>query len=73
MILESTPAQEGFGVEAYWNTRIIQHVLEEKLNVSMTRFDITKMLHCLGLSYTRPTYTLKRADLRKQQEFQEKV
>jgi transposase len=30
MILESTPAKEGVGVEVYWNTRIIQHVLEEK-------------------------------------------
>jgi transposase len=73
MILESTPAQEGVGVEAYWNTRIIQHVLEEKFHVSMTRFGITKMLHRWGLSYTHPTYTLKRTDLRKQQEFQENV
>lgn len=30
MILESTLAKEGFGVKAYWNPRIIQHVLEEK-------------------------------------------
>jgi len=73
IILESTPAQEGLGVEAYWNTRIIQHVLEEKFHMSMTRFGITKMLHRWGLSYTRPTYTLKRVDLRKQQKFQENV
>ncbi|MED4876231.1 winged helix-turn-helix domain-containing protein [Anoxybacillus geothermalis] len=31
------------------------------------------MLHRWGLSYTRPTYTLKRADHRKQQAFQERV
>lgn len=73
MILMSTPAQEGFGVEAYWDTRIIQHVLEEKWNISMTRYGITKMLHRWGFRYTRPTYTLKRANLRKQQEFQEHV
>jgi transposase len=31
MILEFTPTQERFGVEAYWNTRILQHVLERKI------------------------------------------
>ncbi|WP_339239765.1 hypothetical protein NYE66_15680 [Geobacillus sp. FSL W8-0466] len=29
MILESIPTKEGDGVEEYWNTHIIQHVLEE--------------------------------------------
>jgi transposase len=66
-ILESTPAQEGFGVESYWDTRITQHVLDEKIHVSMNRFSITKMLHRWELSYTRPTHILKRAYLRKQQ------
>jgi transposase len=45
-------------------------MLEEKFHVTMTRFGITKMLHRRGLSYTRPTYTLKRANPQKQQEFQ---
>ncbi|WP_244149288.1 winged helix-turn-helix domain-containing protein [Anoxybacillus pushchinoensis] len=36
----------------------------------MTRYGITKMLHRWGFRYTRPTYTLKRANPRKQQEFQ---
>ncbi|PJW13004.1 hypothetical protein CV945_16725 [Geobacillus sp. Manikaran-105] len=31
MILESTPAQEGFEIEAYWNTRILQHVMEKTM------------------------------------------
>jgi hypothetical protein len=38
----------------------------------MTCFEIAKMLHRWRLSYTRPTYTLKRVDYKKQQEFQEK-
>lgn len=70
MILEYTPEKEGFVIEAYWNTRIIQHVLEEKWGISMTRFGITKMLHRWRFSYTRLTYTLKRANHRKQQAFQ---
>jgi transposase len=42
IILEFTSVQEGFGVEAYWNTHILQYVLEEKFNASMTRFESQK-------------------------------
>jgi hypothetical protein len=45
MILVSIPAQERFDLEAYWNNRNIQHVLEEKWGVFMTRFGATKMFH----------------------------
>ncbi|SIS66398.1 putative transposase, partial [Salimicrobium flavidum] len=31
----------------------------------------SKLLHALGLSYTRPTYTLQQADPAKQQTFVE--
>ena len=37
MLEESTPADEGYGIETGWNTRIIQHVLEEKFSVTMSR------------------------------------
>jgi transposase len=35
----------------------------------MSRGGITGMLHRLGLSYTRPTYTLAKADAKKQKVF----
>jgi len=52
---ESTPADKGYGIETGWNTRIIQHELEEKFSVTMS-------LHRWGFRYTRPAYTLKRAN-----------
>jgi len=71
MILEhSTPAEEGYGCESSWNTRILKHMLEEKFNIIMSRSGIKDMLHRWGFSYTRPTYTLKRADRQKQEAFQ---
>lgn len=66
MIEHSTPAEEGFGCESSWDTRILKHVLEEKYAITMTRMGIGKMLKRWGFSYTRPTYTLKRADPGKQ-------
>ncbi|MGJ3223614.1 hypothetical protein [Geobacillus thermoleovorans] len=45
MLEESTPADEGYGIKTSWNTRIIQHVLEEKFAVTMFGGDICDMLH----------------------------
>jgi transposase len=73
MLEESTPADEGYGIETSWNTRIIQHVLEEKYSVTMSRGGICDMLHRWGFRYTRPTYTLKRANPQKQKEFQQEI
>ncbi|RAK14100.1 transposase [Anoxybacillus vitaminiphilus] len=58
MLKESTPANEGYGIETCWNTRIIQHVLEEKFSVTMSRGGICDMLHRWG-RYTRPMRILK--------------
>ncbi len=70
MIETSTPAEEGYGIESSWDTRVLQHALEEKFSVTMSRGGIKDMLHRLGFTYTRPTYRLKRANLQKQAAFQ---
>ena len=71
MLEESLPADEGYGIETGWNTRIIQHVL--KFSVTMSRGGICDMLHRWGFRYTRPTYTLKRTNPQKQKEFQQEM
>ncbi|WMT18096.1 helix-turn-helix domain-containing protein [Parageobacillus toebii] len=73
MLEESTPADEGYGIETGWNTRIIQQVLEEKFSVTMSRGGIGDMLHRWEFRYTRPAYTLKRANPQKQKEFQQEM
>lgn len=65
MLTERTPAEEGIGPESYWDTRILQTLLEERFSVSMTRTGIGEMLKRWGFSYTRPTYRLVKADSRK--------
>jgi len=59
MLEEGTPADEGYGIETSWNTRIIQHVLEEKFSVTMSRGGICDMLHRWGFRYTRTMRILK--------------
>ena len=73
MIVSSTPAEEGYGCESCWDTRILKHVLEEKFSITMSRSGICEMLKRWGFSYTRPTYTLKRANRQKQEAFQREL
>ncbi|MED0681400.1 winged helix-turn-helix domain-containing protein [Aneurinibacillus thermoaerophilus] len=69
IILESTPAEQGMGMYALWDTRILQTFLKEKFGVSMTRVGILKMLRRLCLRYTRPTYTLAKVDAKRREAF----
>lgn len=69
ILIESTPSQEGIGPETHWDTRVLQHLLEERYHISMSRGGICDMLHRWGFTYTRPTYRLKKADPLKQQKF----
>ena len=69
MIIESTPEKEGFGIDVNWDTRVIQHVINEKFSVTMSRSGVYRMLIQMGLSYTRPTYTLAKADKDEQKQF----
>ncbi|MFJ5623131.1 winged helix-turn-helix domain-containing protein [Peribacillus loiseleuriae] len=73
-ILEfSTPAEEGYGCESCWDTRILKEVLEDRFSVIMTRGGINLMLKRWGFSYTRPTYALKRADKNKQESVERQL
>ncbi|PEN88346.1 transposase [Bacillus cereus] len=62
ILTESTPNQEDIGLEAHWDTRGLQYLLEERYHVSMSRGEICDMLHRWGFTYTRLTYRLKKAD-----------
>ncbi|WP_423774909.1 winged helix-turn-helix domain-containing protein [Aneurinibacillus aneurinilyticus] len=69
IILESTPSQERMGVYASWDSRILQQFISQKWGIFMNRGGIIHMLQRLNLSYTRPTYTLAKADKEKQEAF----
>ena len=69
IISSKTPADAGIGVFANWTAPLICKLIEEQYNVAFSFPGIYDLLHRLGLSYTRPTYTLKKADPKKQEEF----
>lgn len=73
MVACSTPAEEGYGCESRWDTRILKQVIEDKFSIVMSRGGIGDMLKRLGFSYTRPTYTLKRANRQQQEAFQREL
>lgn len=69
IMLESTPEKEGIEISASWDSRLLQKLIEERFGVFMSRQGITYMLHRMGFRYTRPTYTLKKANKTKQEAF----
>lgn len=69
MLESSTPAEEGYGCQTCWDTRILRDVIEDRFSVIMSRGGVGHMLKRWGFSYTRPTYTLKRANKAKQEAF----
>ncbi|WP_431029988.1 winged helix-turn-helix domain-containing protein [Lysinibacillus sp. LZ02] len=73
MLESSKPAEEGYGYQTCWDTRILKEVLEDRFSVTMSRGGIGHMLKRWGFSYTRPTYTLKRADKKKQEAFTQQL
>ncbi|MEH7463646.1 winged helix-turn-helix domain-containing protein [Bacillus thuringiensis] len=73
MMTFSTPAEEGYGCETSWDTRILKEVIEDRFSIMMSRGGVSRMLKRWGFSYTQPTYTLKKADKKKQEFFQREL
>ncbi len=70
-IIGSLPHEVGFPAKFNWTLEIIASYIEREFGRSYSLRGVSKMLHRLGLSYTKPTYTLAAADESKQKEFVE--
>jgi transposase len=64
--LQKTPKEADIGVSANWTSILMQDFIEKKFAKEFTPTGIQKMLHRMGFSFTRPTYTLARADKKNQ-------
>nr|WP_020062947.1 winged helix-turn-helix domain-containing protein [Bacillus sp. 123MFChir2] len=73
IILTSTPTDQGLGSAVSWTTPVIQEYLRRTYDVEMSTTGVLRMLWRLKLSYTRPTYTLKKADPKKQCMFRHQI
>ncbi|PGS68368.1 hypothetical protein COC69_26850 [Bacillus cereus] len=71
IIASHLPADVSFTAKHNWTLAIIASFMKREWNVSYTLRGVSRLLHDLGFSYTKPTYTLAKADSMKQQEFRE--
>ena len=72
VITMHTPDEVGFPNRKNWNCNLIRQWVITNFNKEYSYSGMNKVLHRLNLSFTRPTYTLEKADPKKQEEFIEK-
>ncbi|STO13748.1 Transposase and inactivated derivatives [[Flavobacterium] thermophilum] len=71
IIEHQLPVDVGFKAKYNWTLAIIAELIQQKWGPTYTLRGTSDILHRLGLSYTKPTYTLANADEEKQKEFVE--
>ena len=71
IIVNQTPKDVGFPVEMNWTAPLLRDWMERTFGVSFSVRGTRDLLYRLGLSYTKPTYTLEKADPIKQAAFLE--
>ena len=73
IILERRPHDLGFPSKYNWTLKIIVAYVEKTYGEKYTLPGMSKILHEMGLSYTKATYTLTAADEDKQRVFREET
>ena len=68
-ITSQTPEEAGIGVFANWTAPLACCLVKERYGVTFSERGMRNLFERIGLSYTRPTYTLKKADPEKQEAF----
>ncbi|MGL6106052.1 helix-turn-helix domain-containing protein [Romboutsia sp.] len=71
IITNNIPEDVGFESRCNWTISLIQELIENKFSIKMCHSAVDVVLHRLNLSYTRPTYTLAKADEEKQIKFKD--
>lgn len=69
VVANHVPKEVGFPVEMNWTGPLVKKWIEREFGIQYSIRGIFQLLHNLGFSATRPTYTLANADAAKQQEF----
>ena len=72
-ITNKLPADVGFIARSNWTLDLITHYVKAEWGFSYSLREMSLLLERLGLSYTRPTYTLEKADPEKQRQFKEET
>lgn len=70
-IRDKLPSEVGFEPFANWTAPLAMQWIRITYGVQFSERGVRNLLDRIGLSYTRPTYTLKKADPIKQEEFRQ--
>jgi len=71
VITTQTPDQVGFPNRKNWYINIAQQWIKDTFGVEYSFSGTAEVLHRLNLSFTRPTYTLSKAEPQKQEEYRQ--
>ena len=71
IIATMTPEEAGVGIFANWTAPLACCLVKQKYGITFKERSMRDLFKRIGLSYTRPTYTLEKADTEKQNEFRE--
>jgi transposase len=69
VVTNHVPVDVGFRTEMNWTAPLLQKWIEKEFGVRYSSRGTLHLLHYLGFSCTRPTYTLAKADPQKQEQF----
>jgi transposase len=70
-IMDFVPHEVGFTAKFNWTLQIIGEYIQREFGETYSIRGVSKLMHRMELSYTKPTYTLAAADEQKQREFVE--
>jgi transposase len=70
-IVNKKPVDVGFPAHMNWTSGLIRQWIEKQYQVKYAERGIRQLLYRLGFSYTKPTYTLAKADPEKQEAFKQ--
>ena len=71
LILSKTPSDLGFPANFNWTAKLVQEYILREYKVKYSHKGVTLILARLNLTFTRPTYTLAKADPIKQEQFRQ--
>jgi transposase len=72
-IIDHVPHEVGFTAKFNWTLEIITSYILREFGHTYSLRGVSKLMHRMGMSYTKPTYTLEAADEEKQKQFVEET
>ena len=73
IVLAKLPSEVGFDGHSNWTLAFMVLLVEQKWRISYSLKGMSLIMERLGLSHTRPSYTLANADPEKQRKFREET